>query len=47
MADYLLFNFLAQGQDGVDLEMNINGAKYKSKDDDFSDLVCAFFPFKV
>ena len=29
-----------QGQDGVDLEMNINGAKSTFEDDEFDDVVC-------
>lgn len=26
-------------QDGADLEMNLNGSKYKAEDDDFDDMV--------
>jgi hypothetical protein len=29
-----------QGQDGVDLEMSINGAKSTFEDDEFEDVVC-------
>lgn len=31
-----------QGFDGVDLEMNFNGSKFGSRDDEFSDVVCVF-----
>lgn len=30
---------MLQGQDGVDLEMNLNGNKSRGDDDEFSDLV--------
>jgi hypothetical protein len=39
----LLFYFLVQGHDGVDLEMSLNANKFRSEDDGFSDVVCCFF----
>lgn len=32
-----------QGYDGVDLEMNFNGSKFVSHNDEFSDVVCFFW----
>lgn len=34
-----------QGQDGVDLEMNLNGGRSRMEDDDFDDMVCGCFTF--
>ena len=34
-----------QGQDGVDLEMNINGTKSTFEDDEFDDVVCFILVF--
>lgn len=34
-----------QGQDGVDLEMNINGSRSRRDDDEFDDLVGCCYPF--
>jgi syntaxin 16 len=28
-----------QKEDGADLEMNLNGSRYKAEDDDFDDMV--------
>lgn len=34
-----------QGQDGVDLEMNLNGSRSRTEDDDLDDMVCRHFTF--
>lgn len=37
---------MMQGQDGVDLEININGSKSRFEDDDLDNMVF-LFPFQV
>lgn len=32
-----------QGQDGVDIEMNLNGSRSKMEDDDLDNIVCVSF----
>lgn len=32
-----------QGQDDIDLEMNMNGPNSNTEDDKFDDIVCIFF----
>lgn len=39
----LLLLYVMQGQDGVDLEMNLNGSRSKMEDDDLDDMVCGCF----
>lgn len=34
---------LMQGQDDIDLEMNMNGPNSNTEDDKFDDIVCIFF----
>lgn len=36
---------LMQGQDGVDLEMNLNGGRSRMEDDDLDDMVCGCLTF--
>lgn len=33
------FDLVMYYQDGTDLEMNLNGSRYKAEDDDFDDMV--------
>lgn len=42
-----MLNLILQGYDGVDLEMNVNGYKFGSQDDEFSDVVCCFMQVTV
>ena len=39
---YVCMYVLSQGQDGVDLEMNLNENKYRLEDSEFSDVVRHF-----